>query len=221
MAGAALLTVVEVPKEDRVLCAACGHSVYRRIHVVRDGAGLSVLGSDCFRQLYGHLDQGASTPRYGTSEGRALTEAERQMLVDNTQRFIDQLEVERLQLEQQELHRRAIEQQEAAQREAADRQRLAALRAAHRRRLRFPDWLEQLTPTEREAFERVRRQVSDAMRVKFSIDPELSGWVGMLNHEARTAFESQVAAPTAATGGPSPQSGDLFGSPDTNASESE
>ncbi|WP_213957097.1 hypothetical protein [Variovorax sp. dw_954] len=220
MTGAALLTVVEVPKEERVLCAACGHSVYRRIHVVQDGAGLRVLGSDCFKQLYGHLDQSTSTPRYGNSEGRTLTEAERQMLVDNTQRFIDQLEVERLQQDQQELHRRAIEQQEAAQREAADRQRLAALRASHRRRLRFPDWLAELTPAEREAFERVRRQASDAMRAKFNIDPELPGWLGMLNHEARTAFESQHAVPTSSTGEPSSQSGDLFGDPDTNASES-
>ncbi|MNL08085.1 hypothetical protein D3C87_1287900 [compost metagenome] len=143
------------------------------------------------------------------------------MLVDNTHRFIEQLEIECLQLEQAELHRRAIEQQEVAQRETADRQRLAALRATYRRRLRFPDWLEQLAPGERAAFDRLRQQAGDAMRAKFNIDPELSGWVGMLNHEARTAFESQHTASTTTTGEPSSQSSDLFASPDTNATKSE
>lgn len=214
MTVAALLTVVEVPKEDRVLCGAegCGHTVYRRIHVVQDGAALKVLGSDCFKRLYGHLDPSASTPRYGSSEGRKLTDEERQMLVGNTQRFIDQLEAERLRLVQQALDRRAAEDQEAAQRKDADRARLAALKATLRRRLRFADWLADLTPTEREAFDRVRLQASDAMRKKFSInDPEVPGWVGMLNHDARTAFESMQALPTTAAGKPSSPSGDLFG----------
>lgn len=166
MTVAALLTVVEVPKENRVLCGAegCGHTVYRRIHVVQDGATLKVLGSDCFKRLYGQLDPGGSMPRYGSSEGRALTDAERAMLVDNTQRFIDQLEAERLQLVQQALDRRAVEDQQAAERQEANRQRFAALKASLRRRLRFGEWLADLTPAERETFDRLRLQASDAMR---------------------------------------------------------
>jgi len=213
MPVAALLTVVEVPKENRVLCGAegCGHTVYRRIHVVQHGTVLKVLGSDCFKRLYGHLDPSASTPRYGSSEGRALTDAERAMLVENTQRFIDQLEAERLQLAEQALERRAAEDQQAAEREEANRQRFAALKATLRRRLRFGEWLADLTPTERETFDRVRLQASEAMRKKFSIkDPEVPGWVGMLNHDARTAFESMQALPTTTADKPSSPSADLF-----------
>lgn len=217
MTVAALLTVVEFPKENRVLCGAeeCGHTVYRRIHVVQDGALLKVLGSDYFKRLYGHLDPSASTPRYGSSEGRALTDAERTMLVDDTQRFIDQLEAERLQLAQQAqqaLDRRAVEDQQAAERQEANRQRFTALEAMLRRRLRFAEWLADLTPVERETFDRVRLQASQAMRQKFSIeDPEVPGWVGMLNHDARTAFESMQALPTTAADEPSSPSADLFG----------
>lgn len=214
MTVAALLTVVEVPKENRVLCGAegCGHTVYRRIHVVQDGAALKVLGSDCFKRLYGHLDTGASTPRYGGSEGRQLTDAERAMLVDKTQCFIDQLEAERLQLAQQALDRLAVEDQQAAERQEANQQRSAALKATLRRRLRFSEWLADLTPAECETFDRVRLQASEAMRKKFSInDPEVPGWVGMLNHDARTAFESMQALPTTAASTPSSPSADLFG----------
>lgn len=214
MTVAALLAVVEVAKENRVLCGAeaCGHTVYRRIHVVQDGAALKVLGSDCFKRLYGHLEPSAVSPRYGSSEGRTLNDDERQMLVDNTQRFIDQLEAERLHVAQQALDRRAVEDQQAAERRESDRLRFAALKATLRRRLRFAEWLADLTPTEREIFDRVRLQASDAMRKKFSIkDPEVPGWVGMLNHDARTAFESMQALPMAAAGIPTAPSADLFG----------
>ena len=137
MTGTCLLTVVEVSKEDRVLCQAegCGHSVYKRIHVIQDGdSGLKVLGSECFKRLYAHVDD---TPRYGSSEGRKLTDTERQLLLQNTQRFIEQLEAERLAQYEQELQQRAQQQQEAAQRETRDRERLAALRSTFRRRLPF------------------------------------------------------------------------------------
>lgn len=44
---AKLLAIVAVEKTDRVRCGqpGCGHSVYRRIHVVREGCKLLVLGS--------------------------------------------------------------------------------------------------------------------------------------------------------------------------------
>lgn len=42
--AAELLAIVEVDKADRVVCQAdgCGHSVYRRIHVVRHDGRLGV-----------------------------------------------------------------------------------------------------------------------------------------------------------------------------------
>lgn len=95
-----LLAVVEVDRADRVICQAegCGHSVFRRIHVVLTGLEFKVLGSRCYQQLYGGGAQGAS-PHYGTSEGRRLSDVERLMLVENTARFIEELELERLDIE--------------------------------------------------------------------------------------------------------------------------
>jgi hypothetical protein len=53
------------------------------------------LGSDCFAKRYGdgHL---ASAPGFGGGGGRVLTEAEREMLVNNTKALLAQFEAERL-----------------------------------------------------------------------------------------------------------------------------
>lgn len=91
-----LLAVVEVPQEDRVRCAAegCGHSVYRRVHLVRIDATTKVYGSDCFARLFGSTPTGSSAPRYGSGTGRSLTPEERALLIHNTERLIEQFERE-------------------------------------------------------------------------------------------------------------------------------
>ena len=189
-----LLTVVEIPQEKRVLCqaAGCGRGVYKRIHVVEDDGQLTVLGSDCFQRLYGHLDGDAVKPRYGSSDGRRLTEAERQMLLGNTQRFIEQLEAERLQQEQMKLERDATERRNAEQQQEIARQKLSRLKAEferQKRRLPYDEWLEQLTPNQRQAFGIVRSQAREAIRAKYDINPDLPGFVGMVNQEARSRYE--------------------------------
>jgi hypothetical protein len=95
---ASLLTIVEVDKHDRVQCQAegCGHSVYKRIHIVLAGLKFKVLGSQCYQKLYGHIGTAAATPQYGSGTGRLLTAAERLVLVENTAKFIEALEVEHL-----------------------------------------------------------------------------------------------------------------------------
>lgn len=93
--SAQLLTIVEVLPEDKVLCAqpGCGHSVWKAIHVVRDGAELLVLGSTCFEKRYG--SGGAlGTPSYGGGSSRKLTQEERGLLVDNTTAFMARIEEE-------------------------------------------------------------------------------------------------------------------------------
>ena len=92
-----LLAVVEVPHEDRVRCAAegCGHSVYRRVHLVRTGGSTQVYGSDCFARLFGSTPTWQAEPRYGSGTGRALTPEERALLTENTERLIEQFEKER------------------------------------------------------------------------------------------------------------------------------
>ncbi len=48
---AKLLALVSVEHAERVRCGQpnCGHSVYRRIHVVREHEQLLVLGSTCLQ----------------------------------------------------------------------------------------------------------------------------------------------------------------------------
>lgn len=99
-ASALLLAIVEVDKSDRIQCLAegCGHSVYKRIHVVLVGLEFKVLGSQCYERLYGHASS-ASLPQYGSGTGRLLSAEERQVLVENTATFIERLETERIELE--------------------------------------------------------------------------------------------------------------------------
>ena len=107
-----LLAVVEVPLEDRVRCAAegCGHSVYRRVHLVRTGGSTQVYGSDCFARLFGSTPTGQAAPRYGTGTGRALTPEERALLTENTERLIEQFEQEhQAQLAEAERRRAILE----------------------------------------------------------------------------------------------------------------
>lgn len=175
-----LLAIVEVSKEKRVQCQApsCGHGVYKRIHVVQDQGQLTVLGSDCFARLYG--DSISTAPRYGSGDGRKLTPAERELLTQNTQRFIESLEAERL---------AAAQQADAQWRSSEPRQSLAK----PQRRLPFQVWLTQLSPTQRSSFALIRNQVRDEMRKK-GINPDLPGWVGLVDADARKHFEAQQAS---------------------------
>lgn len=99
--GAYLLAVVEVDKADRIQCQAegCGHSVYKRIHIVLAGMEFKVLGSQCYERLYGQAMLAGQAPQYGTAAGRRLTPEERLVLIENTAAFIEALEAERVELE--------------------------------------------------------------------------------------------------------------------------
>lgn len=92
---AKLLAIVSVEHADRVQCGqpGCGHSVYRRVHVVRESGKLLVLGSTCFTKRYG-TDTAVGPARFGGGDGRPLTEAERQLLVNNTEALLAQFEEE-------------------------------------------------------------------------------------------------------------------------------
>lgn len=108
MTDITLLTVVEVSKDERVKCQAigCNHSVYKRIHVIEENNTISVLGSECYKRLFGEVKR---TPRYGVSKGKLLTTEERMLLIDNTARLIASMEAEHeLQARQQ-----SIKQKEA------------------------------------------------------------------------------------------------------------
>src|SRR5699024_6843238 len=91
-----LLVVVGVPPDERVRCQApgCNRPVYRHIHVVREGGRIAVYGSQCFGKLFARSPAVSASPRYGSSDGRHLSDEERQLLIDNTERLIQRLEKE-------------------------------------------------------------------------------------------------------------------------------
>lgn len=93
-----LRAIVSVPFEDRIQCQqpGCGHAVYRRVHVVDDG-GIVLLGSTCFAKRYGSADALGRAKHGSDGSGRALTPAERQLLVDNTAALFAQFDHEQAQ----------------------------------------------------------------------------------------------------------------------------
>jgi hypothetical protein len=161
-----LLAIVEVDRVDRVACqaAGCGHSVYRRIHVVRHDGTLGVYGSDCFARLFSGLVN--HEPRYGGGAGRDLTAEERRMLVENTARLIAQFEVEQQQALEQARLRRA--QAEVLERAAAERAERAKADADRRR-----------APTAAELAS-VEEEAKRMVRAEYDVDPNLPGWRGLV-----------------------------------------
>lgn len=174
MMSAQLLAIVEVPKEQRVQCQApgCGHGVYKRVHVVQDGAQITVLGSDCFSRLYQGLL--STRPRYGSKDGRRLTDAERQLLIENTQRFIESLEAEHLQMLTLQAKR------------AATTVRQVLVQPP--RRLPLGEWLNQLSPAQRASFSVIRMELRAALRAK-GLNPDAPGWA--VDADARIRFEAE------------------------------
>lgn len=169
MSDAKLLAVVEVPRDDRVRCQStgCNHPVFRRIHVVRENSTIRVYGSECFKKLFVGFPVASSTPQYTSSDGRHLTDEERQLLIENTERLIQQFETEY----QAELTRKA---------------EIEAARPAPVPKPSLPLPTQQPTSVEQP----VARCVSEAqakqiVRTKYNVDPELPGWRGLVLGEMK------------------------------------
>jgi hypothetical protein len=139
-----LLAIVEVGKPDRIQCQAegCGHSVYKRIHIVLNGLQFKVLGARCYERLYGHAAR-LVLPQYGSGTGRHLTADERQTLVQNTAAFIERLEAERIELER----KLALEAATQREMELAQAARRSALKI--HQSIRRPDLRHQIDRDER------------------------------------------------------------------------
>lgn len=97
-----LLAIVEVDKSEKVFCAqpGCHHSVYKAIHVVKDGKQMLVLGSTCFQKRYGSLTALGKAQHWGGS-GKLLTSEERALLAENTQVLLARFEAEEARLRQE------------------------------------------------------------------------------------------------------------------------
>jgi hypothetical protein len=86
---AELLTIASVDIEKSIRCQApgCGHRVYRKIHAVQDGEKIILLGQTCYGRMYKKEE-----PRYGEyggGYGKPLTNEERELLFQNTEKFIE------------------------------------------------------------------------------------------------------------------------------------
>ncbi len=155
MTDAKLLAIVEVPSENRVRCQSvgCNHPVFRRIHVVRENSVVRVYGSECFKKLFVGHSVATSTPQYTSSDGRHLTEEERQLLIENTERLIQRFESEH----QAELARKA------------------ALNAAR------PIPPQPTTAVASPAAHRISEaQAKQIVRAKYNVNPDLPGWRGLV-----------------------------------------
>lgn len=112
---ARLLAIVAVSPSRKVACQnpGCGHGVYAAIHVVEENGQLLVMGSTCYAKRYGGA-QALGVPAYsaGGGNGKLLTEAEREALVNNTQSLLDAFKAE---------HDRVMTQAEARLRESVQR----------------------------------------------------------------------------------------------------
>ena len=168
-----LLAIVGVPKEQRVQCQrpSCGRGVYKCIHVARDGKRITVLGAVCFSRLYHGLI--SANPRYVSGDGRKLSDAERQLLIENTQHLLDLLEAE---------HLKAIAGLEIR----AANERPVVVQSP--RRLPFSDWLKQLSPDQRATFSVIRMELREELRAK-GINSNFPGWA--MDVDARSRFKAE------------------------------
>lgn len=175
------LALVEVAPADRVRCQApgCGHSIYRRIHVLRDTDGIvRVYGADCFERLF----QGRrmpSRPHVGSGEARRLSAEERELLIARTEELVARITAE----------------YEAAQR-AAESARAAASTTVPPT---LPSTLPPSTlppvdtarsaapprPPSAEALARVEAEAKALARQRHGIDPDAPGWRGLVLTIAR------------------------------------
>ena len=93
--SARLCAIVAVSPAERVRCQqpGCKRSVYAAIHVVDEGGLLMVLGSTCFSKRYGNLTA-LGAAQFGGGGGRMLSDAERQLLEQNTAALLAKFEAE-------------------------------------------------------------------------------------------------------------------------------
>jgi len=174
MSTAQLLAVVEVPRDDRVRCQSvgCNHSVFRRIHVVRENSTVRVYGSECFKKLFVGLPVASSTPQYTSSEGRRLTDEERQLLVENTERLIQQFESQY----QADLARKTVFVA-VPPAPAKPTPTLPAKAATF------------VSPTARQAAESQAKQI---VRSTYGVNPDLPGWRGLVLIEMERILRENV-----------------------------
>lgn len=168
-ASPVLLAVVEVDEWDAVACraAGCNHKVFRAIHVVRADGQVTVLGSSCFKKLYGASEIGRARPRFTSGGGRTLSDEERALLQENAAELIRQFQAATLQ-------------------HPSPSKVAPPARNKHRRVL-FADPLAGVAP---ELIAEAKRNVAQ----RYGCDPDQAGWKGLVVAEVQTLLRRDAAS---------------------------
>lgn len=201
---AELLAIVEVDEPNKIRCQAhgCGRGVWRRIHVVADGESLTVIGSDCYAQLYGGAESGQVDPAYGNAAGVRLTDEARELLIANTEAFVERMRSEH----EAELRKQA--ERQAAELAAMEEERLARFNRLQEATSRFTEAQQERDKRARQredldaavtGFNPERRtaiaaEVRHWLTSTYSIDLRLPGWAGWYNVEVRKRIIAELAA---------------------------
>jgi len=176
-----LVDVVEVDKENRILCQAdgCGHSVYAAIHIVLQDGKFTVLGGDCFKRLFGASLQGGSSYYGGSIQSPTiLTEEMRELLATNTVGFIEQLE----------LHRQELEAQASEVKQGIGATQAAARR--HRATQHRPIASGPSEPGFSSAMAEAKKKLR---RIHPGVNLDSAGWSGLVKIEARQILRDRMA----------------------------
>lgn len=188
-----LLAVVEVDKDDRIICQAegCGHSVYKRIHVVRDKGRITVIGSECFKRLYGGMEHIPQTPLFGSSEGRRLSAEERAALLENTERLIAALEAEHHEAEAAREAQRLQAEREAVAKAKATASRLLQHRGRYGRS-RIPPVIDILSSVAESELSKIRMDARAHVQAENpGVNIDAPGWTGLVEAEVRRIVRSR------------------------------
>ncbi len=153
---AELLLVIEIPESKKILCQAdgCGHSVYRRVHVVRESGKYFVYGEDCARKIFGKSLKKPLIPQERLN-GYIPSARDIEQLLNNTREFVSDIE------------------KQFTKPELVDS-------------LETPDF-SKMSDGELQKF--CLNQVKDEFRKEKKLDPDLPGWAGWVNSDAKALFK--------------------------------
>ena len=86
------LAVIEIPKSKRILCQAegCGHSVYKRVHIIKKKNVTGVYGSECAKKIFGTWLK-SETPSLTSISGVKLSDSDLDLLRENTEKLLEKL----------------------------------------------------------------------------------------------------------------------------------
>lgn len=146
---------------------------------------LTAIGSECFKRLYGGLEQVSPIPLFGSSEGRRLSDEDRATLLENTERLLATLEAEHIQAEKEREAQRLKAEREAAEQLKAAASRILSARAQHRTQ-KIPPVIDILAGVPAAELAKIRIEATTLVQAENpGVNLEAPGWSGLVEAEIR------------------------------------